>query len=122
MSGHCTAVLAADSRSSAVTPLLLRSIVHQVLCSMRVRQCDGAGVGVLLASIALVVNDVTVDLLAVDEASAFHRLEVETSPLPEHRLRGVSCHSVPPRMSLTNSWPLLLIVRSLRCVPKIPGS
>ncbi|EKG02639.1 hypothetical protein TCSYLVIO_006328 [Trypanosoma cruzi] len=92
--GHNTALLAAESRSSAVTPLILRKIAYLIVYNINLESPSTTMKGDLLVSIALVKDDVTVDLLAVHEGLAFHRFEVEVSSLFSRRLRGVSYHIV----------------------------
>lgn len=90
MSGHCTAVLAADSHNSASTPLILRKIVYLILQSTKAGVGCGPVGGDLFLSMALVKNGVTVDLLAAEESEAVHRFGVEISPLFDRHVRGVS--------------------------------
>ncbi|EKF26747.1 hypothetical protein MOQ_009549 [Trypanosoma cruzi marinkellei] len=92
--GHNTALLAAESRSSAVTPLILRKIAYLIVYNISLESPSTTIKGDLLVSIALVKDDVTVDLLAVHEGLAFHRFEVEVSSLFSRRLRGASYHIV----------------------------
>ncbi|RNF07101.1 uncharacterized protein Tco025E_07571 [Trypanosoma conorhini] len=92
--GHCTALLAAEGRTSAVTPLILRKIAYLILKKIKMESSSTSITGDLLASIALVKDNVTADLLAVDAELAFHRFEVEVSPLLNRRLRGASYHLV----------------------------
>ncbi|ORC87247.1 uncharacterized protein TM35_000232180 [Trypanosoma theileri] len=94
LSGQNTALLSADSRSSAVTPLILRKIAYLILYNLTMDSESAPANAELLASIALVKDDVTVDLLAEDEDNIFHRFEVETTPIYGRRLRGVSYHIV----------------------------
>ncbi|KEG10376.1 hypothetical protein DQ04_03791000 [Trypanosoma grayi] len=115
VSGHDAALLAADSRNSAVTPLILSRIAYLVVNNKSLESHLAPVKRDLLVSIALVKDDVTVDLLAVDEDLAFHRFEVEASSLFSHRLRGTSYHHV----SSAESFDRLLAVAVDRAEPAL---
>lgn len=114
LTGHHTGLLAADSTSSAFTPLMLRRIANNVLdallpCPAGPPVPNGGGgssgtstsfklpsvVGELQVSMALIKDDITADLLPVNVDATYHRFEMEHSPMYGPRIAGVTSHLVP---------------------------